>query len=106
MEGWKAINHVVKGYKKRMQTTKVGKIHQRPFQPVQDCKKYTLCVLGLKAVDGKTDHAIAVVRQFVFDTNLPNALPLNAKTLDFCCSSDDSPGQFETVWRGLAFKWN
>jgi len=40
----------------------------------------------------------------IFDCNCPKALPLNKKSLDYCCSSDDVEGTFQRVYKGYRFE--
>ncbi len=39
----------------------------------------------LLGADGGTQHAVAIVDDLVFDSNLPNALTLTRRALDWCC---------------------
>ena len=52
-----------------------------------ESKKYMLCVLGIESSDGKTDHAITIVGDWIFDSNCERALRLSQESLDICSSS-------------------
>jgi hypothetical protein len=43
----------------------------------------------LLGADGGTQHAVAIVDDLVFDSNLPNALTLTRRALDWCCGDKD-----------------
>jgi hypothetical protein len=40
----------------------------------------------LQSLDGGITHAIAVYKDYIFDSSWPFALPRNADTLDWCCA--------------------
>jgi hypothetical protein len=44
----------------------------------------TLCVL--KSSDNSASHAITIVENYIFDSNVSHALELNKQNLDWCCS--------------------
>ena len=104
--GWEAIVEAIEKHDshRAFEITNVGYLHRRPFNPIGASQAYMLCVLALKSKDGKTDHAVAICNNYLFDTNFANALPLQEKALDYCCSADASEGSFEMVWRGIALK--
>jgi hypothetical protein len=42
----------------------------------------------LLGADGGTQHAVAIVDDLLFDSNLPNALKLTRRALDWCCGCE------------------
>ena len=52
-------------------------------------------LVTLIGADGKSDHVVAVSNGWVFDGNFPFALPLCQKSLDMCCSSEETQEVFE-----------
>ena len=69
-----------------------------------DAKKYRLCMLGIASSDGKTDHAICVVGDWVFDSNFEKALPLSKETLDICASSAERETHYVKATRGYLLR--
>ena len=65
-----------------------------------ESKKYLLCVLGIELSDGKTDHAITIVGDWIFDSNCERALRLSRELLDICSSSITRNSTFVKVTRG------
>ena len=53
---------------------------------LQDAPLYSLCLLGVRSDDGKSDHVICIVGGWIFDSNIRRALPLSKESLDICCS--------------------
>jgi hypothetical protein len=56
----------------------------------------TLCVL--ESTFDISIHAITTVENFIFDSNLTAAIDLSKESLDWCCSTNLSKGQFKRVW--------
>ena len=106
IDGWKPIQKTIKEHDpyRKIEITKVGYCHRRDFDPIEHSEKYMLCILGLKSKDGKTDHAVAICKKYLFDSNFSNALPLNMAALNYCYSSNASIGEFECMWKGIALK--
>jgi hypothetical protein len=52
----------------------------------------TLCVL--KGSDGSINHAVAIVEEYIFDSNNLYAMPLTTASLDWCCSGEGEEVQF------------
>jgi hypothetical protein len=69
-----------------------------------DSSRYKLCLLGIASSDGKMDHAICVVGNWVFDSNYEKALPLSKETLDICASSSDRDTHYVKVTRGYLLR--
>ena len=44
------------------------------------------CVVDSK---GQGDHCVTIYKDWIYDGNFSHALPLQKKSLDLCCSSDD-----------------
>jgi hypothetical protein len=61
---------------------------------------YMLCVCGIQSSDGKTDHAVCIFGNWIFDSNFKKALPLNMESLNLCSSSADQATTFVRVTRG------
>lgn len=49
----------------------------------------------LRASNGKEDHTVTIYNDWIFDGNFSNALPLNQKSLDICCSTNEENFTFE-----------
>ena len=78
---------------------------KKGWSTLADSTKYSLCLLGVKGEDNKTDHAICIVGQWIFDSNLSKAIPLSKESLDICCSSGDgSVTCFVEATRGFMLK--
>ena len=74
----------------------------KSWDTIRDSVKHSLCLLGVRGKDGKTDHAVCVVGEWIFDSNLEKALPLTKVSLDICCSSGDGTiTEFDSVTRGI-----
>jgi hypothetical protein len=69
-----------------------------------DAPKYPFCLLGIKSMDGKTDHCICVVENWIFDSNFEKALPLTIESLNICASSTDRPTSYAGITRGYLLK--
>jgi hypothetical protein len=63
-----------------------------------------MCLVGLQSSDGKTDHAVAVTENWIFDSNLNHALPLTKESLDLCCSDGENESTFVKITRGCMLK--
>jgi len=59
----------------------------------------------LRGTDGSASHCVAVVKHWIFDSNLSKALPLTRASLDWCCGSvkDDNRAKYESVESGYMF---
>ena len=84
---------------------KLGKKNRSKWDMMSSTQKYQLCALGLKGLDGKTDHAICVVGKWIFDSNFEKALPLTKQSLNICCSSADKKTKFSCATRGLMMSY-
>ena len=62
----------------------------------------TLCVL--KSSDNSASHAVTVVENYIFDSNLSHALELNKKNLDWCCSDYNCEETFQGVHSAYRFE--
>jgi hypothetical protein len=52
---------------------------------VNDCKQHLMCLVGLYSSDCiKTDHAVSIAGNWIFDSNFEYALPLCKESLDLC----------------------
>ena len=68
-------------------------------------KENDLVIASLKGDDGKEDHCVTVFGKWVFDSNFEKALPLTQESLDYCCSSDESPCKFVGVVEARFFPY-
>jgi hypothetical protein len=69
----------------------------------------TEIILGIYSIfaeDGKTDHSISIVGQWIFDSNFENALPLSRESLNICSSSDDRKTDYVGIVFGCILKKN
>jgi len=64
-----------------------------------------MCLFGVHSSDGKTDHAICIVGNWIFDSNLERALPLTMESLDICSSSAERQCKFVGFTRGYILSW-
>jgi len=78
------------------------KINAKAFDILSDVSEFPT-VLALEAFDGGTQHAFTVVGKLVFDSNCERALPLTRRSLDYCCSTDTTPGFYRQVYKGYRF---
>ena len=67
-------------------------------------KNFTL----VKLMDslGNVNHAISVVRKWIFDSNYENALVLNRASLDMICApsvGEEQAAKFESVFTALRY---
>ena len=69
-----------------------------------DSKEYLMCLVGLQGSDGKTDHAVAVAGNWIFDSNFEHALPLSKQSLDLCCSDGETKCSFVKITRACMLK--
>jgi hypothetical protein len=42
---------------------------------INDSKEYVMCLVGLYSSDSKTDHAVSIAGDWIFDSNSEYALP-------------------------------
>jgi hypothetical protein len=82
----------------------IKKIRNKQFDILKDSRNYLLSIVGVRSSDGKTDHAICVVSDWIFDSNYEKALPLNEESLNTCCSSDDRNSTFVEITRGYVLE--
>jgi hypothetical protein len=80
------------------------KSHPQHWDILEDSKKYLMCLVGLIGDDGKTDHAVAIAGNWIFDSNLEHALPLCKESLDLCCSDNNHKNQCVGVSRVVMLK--
>jgi hypothetical protein len=76
----------------------------RAWDILVDSKEYMMCLVGVQSVDGKTDHAIAVAGDWIFDSNISHALPLTRESLDYCCSDSETESKYLKVTRACMLK--
>jgi hypothetical protein len=79
------------------------KLHGKSFDLLKDISVFP-AVFALEAVDGGTQHAVAVVGNLIFDSNCERPLPLTRQSLDYCCSTDTQDGLFKNIFRGYRFE--
>ena len=72
----------------------------REWDTLLSPRKYLLCLVGIRSSDNKTDHAICIVGNWIFDSYFKVALPLSKESLDICASSNDRKTKFTNVTRG------
>jgi hypothetical protein len=53
---------------------------------INDSKEYEMSLVALYSSDSKTDHAVSIAGDWIFDSNFEYALPLCKESLDLCCS--------------------
>ena len=75
------------------------------FNVFQDLSLYPTAIC-LEDMDGSIQHAVTIVGALVFDANCQRALPLNKKTLDYCCATKEKEGRFLKVIKGFRFSEN
>jgi hypothetical protein len=78
--------------------------HPQYWDILEDSKKYLMCLVGLIGNDAKTDHAVAIAGNWIFDSNLEHALPLCKESLDLCCSDNNHKNQCVGVSRVVMLK--
>ena len=60
-----------------------------------------MLVAVLKATDGDYSHAITVVNNLVFESNVKQALTLSRTTLDWCCGGRN---YYAGIHKGYVFR--
>ena len=60
-------------------------------------------IINLEGFDGSTNHAIAVVGLWIFDSNAQYAQRLLLPVLDWCCSTDSAYTKFHAVKSAMHF---
>ncbi|HEY9301930.1 MAG TPA: hypothetical protein VIQ31_37305, partial [Phormidium sp.] len=53
--------------------------------------------------NGQEDHSVTIYKNWIFDANFSHALPLQKKSLDYCCSSDTQQLTFMGVSKAYIF---
>ena len=101
--------HVDKGFEffqSTMNPQKLVKREKRLFQfmelkanplhwnYMEEAGKYYMVLAGLLSDDSKTDHAVAIAGNWIFDSNFKFALPLSKESLDLCCSDESRSNHF------------
>jgi hypothetical protein len=102
------LEYVRKVFQEEMNTSEgrnfeyvlLGYQKMKRWDPLESSKEYMLCVCGIQSSDGKTDHAVCIVGNWIFDSNFKKALSLNMESLNLCSSSADCATTFVTVTRG------
>jgi hypothetical protein len=97
--------HSTKEERRLFQICHLGKRMKNKWNMLTSPKKYRMCVLGVKSSDSKTDHAICIVQDWIFDSNFRKALPLTQESLDLCCSSADTETNFKGTVRGVMLNY-
>ena len=95
---------MTKDDRKKLQLHVLKHRHAVKWDILKDSQEYVLCLIGVHSSDGKTDHAICIVGQWIFDSNYSRALELNMTSLNLCCSSPDRATSFVGVVRGCMLK--
>ena len=54
-------------------------------------------------MNGQEDHSVTIYKNWIFDANFSHALPLEKKSLDYCCSSDTKALSFTGVSKAYVF---
>ena len=97
-------NQSNKEERKAFTIVKFEKIKKKEWNILVDSKEYMLCLLGIESTDGKTDHAITIVGDWIFDSNCERALRLSKESLDICSSSFNRDSYFVKPTRGYMLK--
>ena len=84
------VNHSTREDWRLFVVVKLKKEIYSNWDTLVDAPKYHLCLLGIASSDGKIDHAICVIGNWIFDSNLEHALPLCKESLDLCCSDNNN----------------
>ena len=90
--------------RKLFQIVRLNKKRLRQWDTIRDAPTYRLCLIGIASSDCKTDHAICVVGQWIFDANFEKALPLCRDSLDICASSAARDTYYVGTTRGVLLK--
>ena len=53
--------------------------------------------------NGQEDHSVTIYKNWIFDANFSHALPLEKKSLDYCCLSDTQELSFTGVSKAYVF---
>ena len=61
---------------------------------LSDLKKEKVYSASLQSTDGGVDHAVTIFNGWIFDSNFPQALPVDKKSFDLCCSTDEIQQSF------------
>jgi hypothetical protein len=109
VEGWRWVaeiikNHTMMGELNDSKYRMLGKKEIEDWNMIRDAPKFQLCILGVMSSDGKTDHAICVVKDWIFDANYERGLTLTVESLDLCCSSSDRFTTYVKVTRGYVMQ--
>lgn len=80
------------------------KSNPKRWNVLEDSKEYLMCLVGLISDDSKTDHAVAISGNWIFDSNLEYAIPLTKESLDLCCSDDSHQNEYVGVTRVFMLK--
>jgi hypothetical protein len=97
----KKINHNIDAWKKFRDflCSRSPDLLSQKLKPqegtLSDLKASKLYTASLHASDGRIDHAVTIYGGWIFDSNFPKALPLTRKSLDMCCSTDNTSSSFE-----------
>ena len=64
------------------------------FDCLEPRSPYPTCIL-IHGSDGSTDHCITTLGDWIFDSNMPHALPLCQASLDQCVDLDGEGATFK-----------
>jgi hypothetical protein len=98
------LNSTSKEEKKKFYVVNYTKRKKKEWDILHDSKEYLLCLLGIHSSDGKTDHAVTIVGDWIFDSNCERALRLSKESLDICSSSYCRDSHFVKPTRGYMLK--
>ena len=89
--------NLLKNERRDFQFAKVKKNRLAAWSLFEETKNCVMCLVGLLSSDAKTDHAVAVAGNWIFDSNMERALPLSRESLDLCCSDAER----KSTWLGV-----
>ena len=96
--------HLQREERQAFQWTKLNSKRLKTWNTLVSSQEYMLCILGVRSSDNKTDHAICIVENWIFDSNFEKALELKQESLDICCSSIDRNTGFTKATKGIVLK--
>ena len=68
---------------------------------LKELNKYSIYLVGIITSDGSNDHGIAICNDWIFDANVPHALPYCKDGLDYTTCNEMERSWFHEVCCGL-----
>ena len=84
-----------------IKTTRFNLLNDNEPSSLKDLDPYSIYLIGIIASDDSNDHGIAICNGWIFDANVPHALPYCKDGLDYTTYNEMERSWFHKVRCGL-----